>query len=139
MTKEVYMAQRNTIQKDIIYSALCRMANHPTADEVYQSVHESHPSISRATVFRVLNQLADNGTILKVNISNGADHFDHQTYRHYHAHCSCCGEVLDVKLAPLVMLEDKEIETVGGFNITGYTLQFNGLCSKCSESEGIRA
>ncbi len=131
------MAERNTMQKEIIYSALCRMANHPTADEVYRSVHEEHPSISRATVFRVLNKLADNGTILKVNIANGADHFDHRTFRHYHAHCSCCGEVSDVRLAPLVMLEDKAIEAEGGFSITGYSLQFDGICSRCAGKEGI--
>lgn len=136
MTKEVYMAERNTMQKEIIYSALCRMANHPTADEIYQSVHESHPSISRATVFRVLNKLADNGSILKVRIADGADHFDHQTFRHYHAHCKCCGDVSDVKLAPLVMLEDRAIETEGEFNITGYSLQFDGICAKCAGNEG---
>lgn len=115
------------------------MANHPTADEVYQSVHESHPSISRATVFRVLNKLADNGSIYKVNIANGADHFDHQTFRHYHAHCSLCGGVCDVKLAPLVMLEDKSIETDEDFSITGYSLQFDGICARCRKSEGAKA
>lgn len=129
------MAERNTMQKEIIYSALCRMANHPTADEVYQAVHESHPSISRATVFRVLNKMADNGSIYKVNIANGADHFDHQTFRHYHAHCRVCGCVCDVKLAPLVMLEDKNIETDEDFSITGYSLQFDGVCANCREGE----
>ncbi len=130
------MAERNTMQKEIIYSALCRMANHPTADEIYQSVHESHPSISRATVFRVLNKLADNGSILKVRIADGADHFDHQTFRHYHAHCRCCGDVCDVRLAPLVMLEDESIEAEGQFNITGYSLQFDGICAQCARNEG---
>ena len=135
MTKVVNMAERNTMQKEIIYSALCRMANHPTADEVYASVHEDHPSISRATVFRVLNKMADNGSIYKVHITNGADHFDHQTFRHYHAHCSRCGSVCDVNLAPLVMLDDKGIIADEDFSITGYSLQFNGVCAKCRESE----
>jgi len=129
------MAERNTIQKEIIYSALCRMANHPTADEVYQSVHESHPSISRATVFRVLNKMADKGDVFKVRISDGADHFDHQTFRHYHAHCRCCGSVCDVRLAPLVMLEDSGIEAMDNFRITGYSLQFDGICENCSNKE----
>ena len=129
------MAERNTMQKEIIYSALCRMANHPTADEIYQSVHESHPSISRATVFRVLNKLADKGDVYKVRISDGADHFDHQTFNHYHAHCKCCGSVCDVKLAPLVMLEEGGVEAMENFQITGYSLQFDGICEKCSSKE----
>lgn len=131
------MAERNTMQKEIIYSALCRMANHPTADDVYKAVHEAHPSISRATVFRVLNKMAENGSVYKVNIANGADHFDHQTFRHYHAHCSKCGCVCDVKLAPLVMLEDKGIEAEEDFSITGYSLQFDGVCARCRESECV--
>lgn len=130
------MKERNTVQKEIIYSALCRMANHPTADEVYLSVHETHPTISRATVFRVLNKMAENGSIMKVNITNGADHFDHQVFNHYHAHCRSCGEVCDVKIAPLVMLEEGKFEADNSFNITGYSLQFDGLCRKCSEKEG---
>lgn len=131
------MQERNTVQKEIIYSALCRMGNHPTADEVYRSVHENHPTISRATVFRVLNKLSENGSIMKVNISNGADHFDHQVFQHYHAHCKCCGKVMDVKLAPILILEENNIEADGQFDITGYSLQFNGLCKNCSLNEGV--
>ena len=129
------MAERNTMQKEIILSALCRMANHPSADEVYRFVHEEYPSISRATVFRVLNKLAENGIIQKVNITKGADHFDHQVFRHYHAHCSICGGVCDVNLLPLAVLDDNKIEAENDFRITGYSLQFDGVCSKCRDKE----
>lgn len=126
------MAERNTMQKEIIRNALCEMANHPTADEVYSFVHERYPTISRATVFRVLNKLAENGNILKVDISNGADHFDHQTFEHYHAHCSICGKVCDVILKPLV-IQTENIKAQDDFHVTGYSLQFNGICSQCRE------
>lgn len=130
------MAERNTMQKEIIHSALCRMANHPTADEVYQFVHSEFPSISRATVFRVLNKLAENGIVLKVNINNGADHFDHQTFRHYHAHCNVCGDVCDVNLPPLSFLDENKIEADLDFMVTGYALQFDGVCAKCRNKDG---
>lgn len=131
------MAERNTMQKEIIYSALCRLANHPTADEVYRAVHETHPSISRATVFRVLNKLAENGSIYKVSIANGADHYDHQVFRHYHAHCSRCGRVCDVALEPIPLLDDRNIDVDGGFSITGYSLQFDGICGKCRKGGNV--
>ena len=73
------MAARNTVQKAIIRDALVGLANHPTADQVYEAVHVTHPSISRATVFRALSKLSDEGVVLRVRINNGADHFDHQT------------------------------------------------------------
>ncbi|WP_419550310.1 transcriptional repressor, partial [Paratractidigestivibacter faecalis] len=47
------MAGRNTVQREIILEELRGLANHPTADEVYESVHAKHPSISKATVYRI--------------------------------------------------------------------------------------
>ena len=66
------MASRQTIQRELIKQELCSMANHPTADEVYASIHEKHPTISKATVFRTLGRLADDGEALRVRINNGA-------------------------------------------------------------------
>ena len=41
------MASRNTIQRTIIAEELRRLANHPTADDVYDAVHAEHPSIGK--------------------------------------------------------------------------------------------
>ena len=76
------MPARNTVQRQIIADALRTLANHPTADEVYEAVHAEHPSVGRATVYRTLGRLADEGVIGRVRINNGADRFDHQTFAH---------------------------------------------------------
>ena len=41
---------RNTIQRQLVLSAVRQLQNHPTADEVYQEVQKNCPTISRATV-----------------------------------------------------------------------------------------
>ena len=42
------MKKRNTLQKSIILDALKDfMGKHPTPNEVYEYIHEKHPSISR--------------------------------------------------------------------------------------------
>ncbi len=128
------MAERNTMQKEVIYSALCRMANHPTADDVYELIHEEHPSISRATVFRVLQRLSEKGDVKRVAIAGGSTHFDHQNHIHYHAHCQSCGRVWDVKLPPL-QLRTSCADDAGEFEITGYSLQFDGICGECKAKE----
>ena len=51
------MQERQTKQKQIIYGAL-QALDHPTATEVYGQVHENYPTVSRATVFRVLSGFA---------------------------------------------------------------------------------
>lgn len=124
------MSARQTIQRQIIQDELCALANHPTADEVYASVHEKHPTISKATVYRTLGKLADEGEVLRVKINNGADHFDHQTFAHYHVHCLSCGKVDDVTLPQLSGLE-QSAAAGSDYVICGYSLQFDGVCPAC--------
>ncbi len=127
------MAERNTRQKNIIYDTLCRLGNHPTAEGVYDALHERHPAISRATVYRVLNGFAGNGTIQKVSVNNGADHFDHRTHPHYHVCCTRCGRVSDVELPYMGPLE-QSVGDCRGYKITGYSIQFDGLCPECQRA-----
>lgn len=125
------MAERNTVQKAMVYDALLSLANHPTADMVYEAVCEKNPSISRATVYRVLGKLAEKGTILKVEVNGGADHFDHQTHPHYHIFCRTCGRVCDVSMPPINGLERK-ITDSAGYTVEGYTILFSGFCPQCA-------
>ena len=118
------MASRQTVQRTIIEDEVS------TADQVYEAVHTQHPSISKATVYRTLNRLSDEGELLKVKINNGADHFDHQTFPHYHIRCTECGRVDDV-MVPVLGTIEKEAEAGSGYIITGHSLQFDGVCPAC--------
>lgn len=124
------MASRQTVQRTIIEDEVRTLANHPTADQVYEAVHLQHPSISKATVYRTLNRLSDEGELLKVKINNGADHFDHQTFPHYHIRCTKCGRVDDV-MVPVLGTIEKEAAAGSGYVITGHSLQFDGVCPAC--------
>lgn len=92
------MIYRNTVQRAMTLEAVRRLHAHPTAEEVYRQVAAEHPSVSRATVYRNLRQLAESGLLLKINTTDGADHFDHRCDAHYHAGCLRCGRVFDVEL-----------------------------------------
>ena len=59
------MQTRNTIQRQIVLQAVNQMHNHPTADAIYAVIAAQHPTISKATVYRNLNQLAAQGEILR--------------------------------------------------------------------------
>lgn len=129
------MAQRNTVQQKIIAGQLAKLhGRHPTADEVYQSMKDEYPSISRATVYRNLNKMSDNGQALKVRVSSGADHFDDTLRPHYHVVCAKCGRVDDVEVdLPSSVTESLDKATAPNFTITGYELLFCGLCSACAQ------
>lgn len=132
------MPTRNTVQRQIIAEELRRLANHPTADEVYEAVREEHPGIGRATVYRALSLLADEGQIGRVRINNGADRFDHRAFEHYHVRCTCCGRVDDV-MVPVLDGVDDAAAGASGYRITGHTLQFDGVCPACQACEASSA
>ena len=95
-----------------------------------------HPSVSRATVYRNLRQLAESGLLLKINTTDGADHFDHRCDAHYHDGCLRCGRVFDVELRQPPQLE-KLLGDTHGFAVSGYDLLFRGVCPECGGKTSI--
>ena len=129
------MPSRNTMQQKIIAEQLNAMGNHPTADDVYRAVSIDHPSISKATVYRTLNKMSERGTALRVSVSNGADHFDHQTHPHCHVLCTVCGRVDDVDIDPsLDNIDNLACDKSNGYVISGHKLRFMGVCPNCQQN-----
>ena len=62
------MQERNTVQRQLVYRAVQDLACHPTAEEVYGKVVSTHPSISKGTVYRNLNRLAETGMLRKIQM-----------------------------------------------------------------------
>ena len=123
------MQERQTKQKQIIYDALCAL-NHPTATEVYALVHSMHPTVSRATVFRVLGGFANSGKALELRSSGQEMRYDYNTYAHSHARCTVCGKLSDVKTAALNETALKA-EVCDDFLLQGVSLEFHGICKDC--------
>lgn len=120
--------QRNTVQRRFILSTVQNMHNHPTAADVYDSVTEICPGISRATVYRVLGTLVEEGEILLVPIADGADRYDFTLGEHAHFYCRGCGKVMDLPL------ETNPVAKDGDFKIERLTLTASGLCPDCASA-----
>lgn len=129
----VTMKKRHTIQRTLVYEAVNRLQCHATADEIYESIAKEHPNISRATVYRNLNLLAEEGKIRRLEIPGGADHFDHRCHDHLHVRCEKCGRVFDVDGEYITGLE-KAIQNDHGFKFTGYDILFRGICPDCQKA-----
>lgn len=130
------MNRRNTIQRDLVLEAVKDMHCHATADEVYMHIAKAHPTVSRGTVYRNLKLLAKEGVILRVEVSDGPDHFDHNTMPHYHVLCVNCGKAYDVDMEPLPDLR-KKIQDNHGFEFLCYEVLFKGVCPDCQKSDGV--
>ena len=125
------MKERQTKQKQIIYDALTRL-DHPTATEVYGCVRETNPTISRATVFRVLGGFASGGKALEIRGAGSEVRYDYNIEPHYHARCTECGRVADVKAKGIPTVE-LVATTDSGFQVSGYSVDFYGICKDCQK------
>ena len=123
------MQERQTKQKQIIYDAL-KTLDHPTATEVYGYVHEVSPTVSRATVFRVLGGFASNGRALELRAAGNEVRYDYNVMPHYHAHCDKCGRVADV-VATGIPVGGLSVTAENGFTVNGYSVEFFGTCKAC--------
>lgn len=126
--------KRKTIQNSVIYAAVNRLANHPTAEEVYAEVVKEYPSVSRGTVYRNLNRLAEEGKIGKPDLPVSPERYDHKCLPHYHVKCERCGRLFDVDAEQISGLE-KRIKNPNGFLLTGYDILFKGICPACQAPE----
>ncbi|MBE7068293.1 MAG: transcriptional repressor [Clostridiales bacterium] len=127
------MQERQTKQKQIIYDAL-KTLNHPTATEVYGYVRENNPTVSRATVFRVLGGFATSGRALELRTAGSEIRYDYNVTPHCHGRCLCCGKLADVWVEGL---PEKGILAQGQdeFEVESYALEFFGRCAECKKEE----
>ena len=125
--------RRSTVQKQVILDTLIRLGNHVSASAVYQELQNTHPHIGRATVFRVLSDMASDGRLLRVTVAGSDDRYDITVAPHCHIHCRSCGKVDDIFLDCEPSLR-QHIQNASGFRVDGEHIEFNGLCRECQKS-----
>ena len=120
---------RNTVQRQLILNAVKELDIHATAEQVYEYVIQKHPSISKATVYRNLNQMSQAGELLNIGTLSGCAHYDHRCHEHSHFVCENCSQVFDVDRD----FSDIVSRVTGhqGFDVSNYQLSFEGLCWSC--------
>ena len=125
-------APRNTRQKQAVYDALLHL-DHPTATQVYEYVHNTHPTLSRGTVVRVLGAFAAGGQVRRVTLEGSDARFDHTLAPHAHGRCRVCGRVCDV------FLPDFDAIAAGaesdGFCVESCEVEFGGICAACKREQ----
>jgi len=120
--------KRNTIQKQLVYNAVKELDIHANAEQVYEYVVALHPSISKATVYRNLSQMAESGKLLNIGNFYGSTHYDHNCHDHYHFICEECKQVFDINSS---FPEVNKLTEFEGLDIKSHNLSFFGTCGNC--------
>lgn len=133
------MVKRNTIQRQLVIAAVRFLANHPTAEEVYDRITMEYPDISKGTVYRNLNSLVESGLLGKVSVPSGADRFDHILSKHYHIKCTNCGNFMNVEDLDYFYDLDQKVGAVTSYKMEHHDIVFSGLCPECQKLKGTEA
>ncbi len=123
-----------TTQRRTVLEVLLRRSDHPTADLIFEAVKARNSRISRRTVYRVLETLAELGLIRRVHHPGAAARFDAKTYRHHHLVCTRCNKVID--------LENADLDSIAlpkgkphGFDVRDFSVQLMGICPQCRQKK----
>ena len=124
---------RLTNQRKLILEELKAVTSHPTADEIYGMVRQKMPRISLGTVYRNLEVLSSLGLVRKLEHAAGQKRFDADMTAHHHVRCEVCGKVGDIFDAQDISGIERNVST--DYIITGYTVEFSGICPDCRKNQ----
>lgn len=102
--------------------------SHMTAEQIFERLRETYPTVVLATVYNNLNRLCEENRIRKVSVEGMPDRYDH-IQRHDHLVCKKCGRLLDIDLGDLTT----QLENKAGIPILSYDLKLLYICEHCQK------
>jgi len=128
-------ACRITPQRLALVRLLAESDTHPTAQELYEALHPTYPTMSLATVYKTLHTLVALGEVAELHTGGGEVRYDGRvTQPHAHVICIRCGRVRDYP-APEVLEQVAAHAQASGLRITGYRVDFFEVCPVCQSED----
>ena len=118
-----------TAQRIAILHNLAARRDHPSADAVYRSLRDEHPTLSLNTIHMNLESFAAKGVILKVNVLHESARFDGDSSPHHHFVCVRCKKIIDLHNVKVPAI--KIPRHLGAAKIFNQQLRINGICETC--------
>jgi len=122
--------KRNTVQRQIIINTLKEFKSHPSVDVLYAEIYKTHPTISKATVYRNLRMLSEEGLIKQIAVSDDVARYDGCVKVHYHFSCKLCNKIFDLEMDMLEGI-DNNVQDSYGVKVDGHEILFSGTCAEC--------
>jgi len=122
-----------TFQRRTIYEAVLSCPDHPSVDDVLEIARKRMPELSRVTVYRVLETLAQHGLITRASHRGGVIRYDVNIERHHHLVCTNCDQTIDLDDSALDRVKLPDTSQLG-FQIADFSIHFSGVCRACRRS-----
>jgi len=114
-----------TAQRLAVFSVVRQSKSHPSVDETLAEVRKTVPTVTRDSVYRILNEFSALGLITRLDALSAA-RYDTWLGPHAHFVCEVCGGITDYPLPgalPLPVGMEGERHHL--------ELRITGVCKKC--------
>jgi Fur family peroxide stress response transcriptional regulator len=128
-----------TPQRMAIVRELASDPTHPTAQELFERLRRTLPTMSFATVYNTLDTLASAGLCAALSLCPGPSRFDANMTAHHHAVCDRCGLVRDVP-CDIAAVQTADVAppalaAAPGFAVRVVERIYRGLCAECARGK----
>ena len=125
-------ASVKTKKRQLIIAILEQENRWLSAEEIHQISSTILP-MNSSTVYRGLHALLESGIVEKNVRHDQIAYFRIVSHNHkYRLVCTICQAKIPVDICPFEELEEDLAKTTG-FQITGHSLEFSGVCPKCAK------
>ncbi len=124
--------KRQTAGRQEILAAIDTIKGHFDVQSLYDRLKAGGARVSRASVYRAIPLLIDDGVIVEVQRTEKHAHYEKAIGKAHHDHLIClsCGKAIEVYSPTLEMLQD-EICRHERFTPVRHTLEIMGYCPAC--------
>lgn len=132
--------KRITQQRRILIDYVFSRHEHFDADELIAALGKELKGerVSRATVYRTLEELVEAGLLRTINLAGRAVYeHDYGYPQHDHLHCELCDSLIEFQSDAFNDLRNA-VAAKHGFRVTGHRLIINGVCESCSQKRHRR-
>ena len=87
------------------------------------------------TLYRNVGDLAKKGVLNRIRLQDKKDYYEFgSNAHHHHLVCSSCGKVVDIQSCDVKPISQKLLERNGFGSFESHSLEFFGVCKKCSNN-----
>jgi Fur family ferric uptake transcriptional regulator len=127
--------RRRTRQREAILAALRDAPGPLSAARLWEAAEREAPGLGRATVYRALRKLREEGLVSVVELPGEEPLYESAGRgEHHHFRCRGCGVVLDLPGALLRVPAGTLLP--GGHRVEGCSLLLSGSCGDCLSRAG---
>jgi len=121
-----------TPQRIAVLEEIIKDKGHRESEDIYMAIKSRKTHVSRATVYRTLDILVQNGFARKLNLGDGRARYETKIDSPHHDHmiCNNCGKIIEFVNHEIEKIQE-EIAKHHQFKLQQHIHQLFGICKEC--------